>query len=143
MHQAVAVEKVTDHKTAGAPTPACHPVGDAPNSQEQVVSFTSHAVAAMEAEIDAMALEHLIDASPTETELEANLAACRIRIVDMQQEVARLTACLVESDWAPKRCADIIKSEMYRSWAIAHNKRTTLSADIETRTKQLESATMV
>ena len=63
MHQAVAVRNAIAPQMAGTTDQECNHLTEVAGSagKEPSTTFALHAVAAMEAEIDAMALEHLID----------------------------------------------------------------------------------
>lgn len=140
MHQAVAVRNAIAPRMTGIADQECSPPTKVAGKAEKEPSttFALHAVAAMEAEIDAMALEHLIDTSGVlETTDDAQVAKYRSRIADLELQVEQLEASLIRSDWAPQHSQGLVTTERYRVWALEHGKRTTLSAHDGERKRQL------
>ena len=140
MHQAVAARNAMALPVTNIADQECNALTMVAGKVEKEPSttFASHAVAAMEAEIDAMALEHLIDTSAvSETTDAAQLAEYRARIADLELQVEQLEASLIQSDWAPQHSQGLVTAEHYRVWALEHGTRTTLSAHKGERKRQL------
>ena len=147
MQQAAAVLDATPLQVADVAGPKCRQadcrppteMGDLVHGGSKTTTFTSHAVAVLRAEIDAMELEHLIDIIPP-NQAETQLAETHAQIKVLELQVTQLKARLVESDWAPQHRAGLITIERYREWASRFGHRTTLSASPEERAMQLKAA---
>ena len=138
---------VAPPQVAGVPGPKCQQadclppteIGDLVHGGSKTTTFTSHAVAVLRAEIDAMELEHLIDITPS-NQAETQLAETLEKTKALELQVKQLKAQLVQSDWAPHHCAGLVAIERHREWASRFGHRTTLSASPEERAIQLKAA---